>query len=356
MNRVLLPVDHTRVEVYADRTAWLAARGGTDRNRIGASEVASILGVEGAYRTPWEVWGEKTGALPRPEPTAAERRVLERGQRWEHMVLSEYAEQTERVTLSPGDAVGQPGALVIVRHAVESWAVCSPDGVVIDPEYGTGLVEGKTAQIASAWGEVDVTLASADDYTPDLAPAPYVCQSFWQLATTNVPFVDLACLLPRYSMRIVRILPDLAYQDQIVNQVGEWRERHLIRGEEPPVDGSEACGRYLTKRFPGKGKDVRDATAEEAELLRTLANVKAARKECESTEETLCNQLHALMGDTYGVRLASGAKALLIPMKGRQTAKLAEIEKQRPELFAELVAGGFVGRGEDYRSLRLSGF
>ena len=346
-----------RTETYATRDAWLAARAAMGSTlRIGASEVASILGVDGAYKSAWDVWAEKTGALPREAHTAAELRQLTRGQRWEAMVLSEYGELTGRETHAVGDAVGAPGGLVIVRHAVEEWATCSPDGLALDALSGWGLVEGKTDQLGAGWASADTTLERADDYTEGLAPAPYVVQAYWQLETTGAPFVDLVCLLPRYDLRVIRILPDAGHQAHMLDTVGEWHRRHLLGGEPPPVDGSDACGRYLTARYPGLGKDVRGATVEEGVVLRELARVKAERKLCEEQEAELGNALHALLGDTYGVRLDSGAKALLIPMKGRTTAKLAELEKQRPDLFAALVEGGFVNRGADFRQLRLSGF
>lgn len=346
----------SRVEIYPTRDAWLAARVASDIGpRIGASEVASVLGVEGAYRTPWEVWTEKTGQSERVL-TAAEEEWLTVGQMEEPIVLFQYGRRTGRPTIAPGEAVGSPGSIVIVRHTTESWAVCSPDAFTSDRLLGDGLIEAKTDQIGGGWADVDVTIESADDYQRDIAPAKYVVQALWQLEVTGLPFVDLACRMPRHKFRVVRVMRDERHQADILNRVGEWRERHLLRGEAPEIDGSEACSRYLSTRFPGKGKDTRPATEEEAALLRELANVKAARKDCEAHEDTLGNRLHALLGDTYGVTLGSGAKGLLIPTKGRLTAKVAEIEARHPEIFARLVADGLVTRGADFRQLRLYGF
>lgn len=345
-----------RTEIYPTREAWLAARAGSTAGpRIGASEVASILGVAGAFKSAWDIWAEKTGALPAVAPTAAEARVLSRGQRWERMVLAEYGETSGLDVMEPGEALGQPGALVMVRHAAEEWATCSPDAVVLDPRYGQGYGEAKT-DIAGEWAREDVTLERADAYREDIAPPAKIAQCYWQIEVSGVPFVDLVCLLPRYEVRVVRVMADPGYQREILDIVGEWRERHVIRGEAPPVDGSEACGRYLARRYPGRGKDTRAATPEEAAILRELADTKALRKELEEREDVLANQLHAALGDTYGVTLDSGAKGLLIPMRGRLTAKLADIEAKHPEIFARLVADGLVTRGADYRQLRLYGF
>jgi len=346
-----------RTETYATRDAWLAARAAMGSTlRIGASEVASILGVDGAYKSAWDVWAEKTGALPREAHTAAELRQLTRGQRWEAMVLSEYGELTGRETHAVGDAVGAPGGLVIVRHAVEEWATCSPDGLALDALSGWGLVEGKTDQLGAGWASADTTLERADDYTEGLAPAPYVVQAYWQLETTGAPFVDLVCLLPRYDLRVIRILPDAGHQAHMLDTVGEWHRRHLLGGEPPPVDGSDACGRYLTARYPGLGRDMRPATVEEAVILRELAEVKAAKKAATEREKVLGHMLRASAGDSYGLSLPSGAKGLIIRKAGQTGLRLAEAREARPDLVAALDAGGFISHGAPYTEVRLYGF
>jgi hypothetical protein len=261
MNASLLPAELCdRVETYADRAAWLAARSGRTPQRIGGSDVAGILGLP-AFRTGWDLFRERVEGFRR-EPTPAERAVLERGQRWEPVVLGEYAALHHPV-LGPGEAFGHPGAITIVVHPEKPWAVCSPDGFVVHPLLGVGGAEAKTDLQGDGWTREDVVLYSAADYSEEVAPPAYVAQSYHCLEVTGLPFWDLVCLSPRYEIRVVRIMADPAHQATVLAKVGAWRQRHLLDREPPPPDDSESCAGYYRARFRGVDEGSREATAEE---------------------------------------------------------------------------------------------
>ncbi len=281
-----------RTEVYPTRESWLAGRG-SGQHRIGASDVAGILGLP-AFRTGWDLYRERVEGF-RPEPTPAELAVMERGQRWEPVVLGEYA-ALHRPVLTPGEAFGCPGAVTIVRHPTLSWAVCSPDGHPIDDDLGIGLIEGKTDLQGDGWTREDLVLRSAEDYREEMAPAAYVVQAYWQIAVTGLPFCDLTCLTPRYAIRVVRILPDPEYQDTILRTVATWRERHLIGREPPPPDASESCAGYYRARFQGVDDGSRDATEDERMLIQALAEGRRAEKQAKALADGARGALLAAMG------------------------------------------------------------
>lgn len=346
MNRAIVTLDPARVELFDTREGWEAGRRAGEF-RIGASVVGSIL------TRPWEAFEELTGQAP--EPDAATLRTFARGHRWERYIVEEYAAAREVPTLPAAEALGAPaGSLVIVRHPTEAWACSSPDAITADPTEGPGLVECKTDAGGQGWAEADCELRTVNDYHEAIAPAGYLTQAYWQLLTTGLPFVDLVCLLPRYALRVVRVWADPDTQAEILDAVADFRARHLLPGEPPPVDGSGACKRLLTKRFPGVGKERRPATSEEAALVLKYADAKAREKAAKEEADALRNQIAASLGDTYGLEVAGGS-ALLIPMKGRRTVPLTELEKAAPELFATLVARGFVNTGEPFRELRTYG-
>lgn len=345
----LLPLPAERTEVYPDRDAWLTARRSRE-HRIGASIVGRIL------TRPWEALERLTGEAP--EHDAETRRRLERGQRWERVVLEELSATRGVPVLPVGEAIGAPGSLVIVRHPTEDWLCASPDAGTLDPDAGPGLVEAKTDAGGRGWADVDLELRTVDDYTPDLCPSDYLTQSYVQLATTGLPFVDLVVLLPRYELRVVRVWADHDAQRSIVDAVGEWRERHLVRGEPLPVDASEACTRGLTRRYPGLAGDraLRPASPEEALLVRDYARLGEVIDGAEQDRREIRNRLAESVGDAYGLSLGGGAKFLLIPTRGRETVSLSDVRDQHPDLYRELVARGLVKRAGDYRQARTYGF
>ena len=343
---MILTIPPSRLAAYATREGW--ERGRLGGHRIGASVVSRIL------TAPWEALETLTGEAPTHD--AATQRAFARGHRWEAMVLAEYAAVKSVVAVDAGTALGFPGSLVIVNHADHAWACCSPDAATVDPEIGVGLIECKTDAGGVGWADEDCTLRTAADYHSGIAPSGYVTQAYWQMMVTGVPFCDLVCLLPRYALRVVRVMADPDTHADLLSTVGEWRERHLVRGEPLPVDGSEACTRALTRRFPGAtGKDLRRATTHEAAMVRRYAGVKAEIKRLEADADQLRNEIAESLGDTYGLSLGGKEKALLIPTKGRTTVSLSDIAAQSPAIFSALEKGEFINTGASYRQLRCYG-
>lgn len=340
--RPLLTLPPERTEVYSGRDEWLAAR-----RRVPHSVGASVAGH--MLRRPWEALERLTGTAPAPDE--ATQRAYDRGHRFEPVVLREYEHARGWATFGIGAAIGSPGALVICRHPDLPWLAASPDGACLGDDT-PGLVEAKTAGSDDLWADSDAEIRVAEDYAGQ-APQPYMVQAMVQLACTGLPWCDLACLLPRYELRIVRVWRDLDAEAALLDALTEWRERHLVRGEPLPTDGSDACTRGLTRRYPGLAGDktIRPATEEEAALVRTYADARARAKAADAEAAEARNALAALVGDTYGVRV-DGGRALLIATRGRETLSLADVAKD-PELAARVAP--YVRRGQDYRQLRLYG-
>lgn len=229
-----------RCWAFSDRCAWEAARfGGAS---IGASDAPAIFGLS-PWSGPWDLWARMVRGV-RPERTDAEREVLARGLRFEATVIREY--QHAR----PGARVVHLGASegLIVANSEHPWAVCSPDGVVFEgAEWG--LLEAKTAMLADGWA-VDDLDAEDVDIAADAVPRVYLIQCLWQLYVTGAAWVDLAVLLPRYDLRIVRIRRDEAVIAGLARKVAAWRDRHIIGGEEPSAILSDEARRRAAQTTP----------------------------------------------------------------------------------------------------------
>lgn len=314
-----------RARLYADRAEWLAARPGQDRTNIGASEVANIRGV--GFLTPFEFWAARQAGEPdtdmdidltpddgdgEPPPTSP----LSRGNRWEPVVLDEYAAITGIEVQAAGAAFGQPGALVTVTDAEIPWLTASPDAFgypVRAPHKG---IECKTSVVSGRlWGPNGTAIRRADDFDPTICPPGYYLQCQQQTRVLDLETVDLAVLLGSYRLRVFTIVRDEAYHRELIDDVGEWRERHLVRGEAPPIDGSDGAKAWLRARFAAVKGSERAATDEEANLIRLFAEVKTERKACEIEEDALRNRIANAMGshvtlyikgEPRGVSLSAG--------------------------------------------------
>jgi predicted phage-related endonuclease len=293
---------HLCVDAYPTRAAWLAARNAVDT--VGASEASIVLGVS-PHGTPWSFWESKRS--PKKEKHGE---ALQRGHRWEPSVLAEYEDESKHQVLTPTAAVHAPSdQLIVLSNPRLPWLRQSPDAFALDGKQ-LGQVEAKTAVRAQVWApEHGVVIEHWDDAHADLVPPHYAVQGYTQLIVTDLPWVDLCALVPRgmwLGVRWVRLMRDESTQTQIEEALTEWRARHLIAGEPPDLDGSDACNRYLAAKFPspsGKNKPSRVATQDEQRDLIELADIKARVKVDEARSKILRNKLIA---SARGSRLSVG--------------------------------------------------
>lgn len=324
------------VETFATRAEWLAAR--RNPTAIGASEAAAVLGIH-PHLDAWTLWQGKRGAS-----SESEGGVLARGHRWESAVLAEYEDMSGARVVAPGAHFGRPGHLVTLASAARPWLRESPDAFAIDPRGDLGHLEAKTAMDPSTWSPTaGVIVERWEDGAELHVPPHYAVQAYVQLEVTGLPWNDVCALVPHggwLAVRWVRILRDPETQGQIVAALDAWRDRHLIAGEAPDIDGSRSCNRFLAAAFQARAQRV--AAPDEAEMVRELARLRAEAKAIGARVDTLANTL---------VARADGARLLLSPAKGapygqpqanagRTTVDVEKLRAEFPEAHAACARRG----------------
>jgi predicted phage-related endonuclease len=321
------------VDFYGDRTSWLAAR--RDPFSIGASEAAAALGVS-PYMDPWAFWELKQGhAEARDE---REEVVLSRGSRWEPVVLAEYADASGAKIVEPGAHFGRKGTIVTLSNTAFPWLRESPDAFVID-RYGVlGHAEAKTAMDRDAWtSERGMVIDRWSDGCENLMPPYYAVQAYVQLAVTDLPWNDVCALVPSngwLEVRWLRLMRDNDTQDAIVESLGAWREKHLIGGDPPDVDGSSACNRYLSPdERPAETRFARGAKGAAAmrEVAALRAQTRPRRSGCGAHEPA------AVSAGESVVRISDDKKGpygQAEPNAGRTTIDSKRLKDEFPDAYA----------------------
>lgn len=272
---------------FDSRDEWLNAR--REPGVIGASEVADVLGAPGCFKGPWALWCERMGHLPPQEDTEE----LARGRRREAWILAEYQEIT-------GNLVS-PAGLTIYQHPVHDWARCTPDALCWGPGH-RGPLTGVEAKNVQSWGEWEMDHVEITPGWTGAWPCPprVVLQSYWSLEVTGWAWWDI-CAWVRGEFVWHRLHRDEALQAALLEQVGAWRERHLLLAEEPPVDDSAAAWSYYASR--DHAAPLREATEEERTLALELARVQRELKAAEKSEARLKNELGQRLQGCVGVAL-----------------------------------------------------
>jgi len=253
------------------------------RHGLGASEVAAVAGLH-PYASPWDVWMAKTVGVD----AGAMSEAVELGEILEEPIARLYARRNPDVTLEPSDTVA---------HPAHPWALATPDRNVLQGGRRVRLLEIKHAGLTTmrAWGAED-----------DAIPEQYIAQTQWQLFVTGEQIADVAALVagaPRFY-RIER-------NEALIGYLFERAEAFMDlvrRGAPPALDGSETARAWLVAQFPATKAPLRDATAEEHDLLRAYAAARAAAKAAAREQDRLAQLVVAAIGDAEGIA-APGARA-----------------------------------------------
>lgn len=183
------------LDIPATREEWLQAR----KSGIGGTDVAPILGLS-RYRTPWEVWADKTG-----KATTEETDAMRRGRNMEPVVRAEYEHYNETTV--------DHGSHLFTRSGV---FVASPDAL-----DGDTVVEFKTANYFAfkTWGET--------------IPMDYWLQMQHYMYVLDKPDAVLSVLVGGSDYREIPVARDNDYYNTYAKPLEEWWNVHIVGGTEP---------------------------------------------------------------------------------------------------------------------------
>ncbi|MGH9249008.1 MAG: YqaJ viral recombinase family protein [Acidimicrobiales bacterium] len=250
------------------RADWLEWR----RGGIGASDVAAILGIS-PWASAWSVWAEKVGLLADDDNEA-----LEAG-RWLELAIAPWfaartglfvvGEQTWRENRAQSrHRCTVDGFVSESRHAADDFTISDPTGVL----DVLGVLEIKTEAFGQRWETI---------------PEHYQAQGQWQLHVTDLEHVWFATLHER-RLEIYELARDQADIDLTVERVDAFWRDHVLTGEPPEADGSEATARALASVYPrhtpGKAVAVDPVNVERWLRAKAAATDAAERVRARSNE------------------------------------------------------------------------
>lgn len=197
---------------FETEAAWLAER----LKRIGASEAASVLGVN-PYQSPIELYYRKTGQLP-PEKESLPMKI---GKLMEPVLCRLYEDQF-------GWAIERKQEFVVSKEY--PFMAATLDGVTtgVDGEPDT-IVELKTANVrrADEWGETGT----------DEIPLPYLVQVQHQMIVTRIDLAHVAVLIGNSDFRVYHVPRHDKLCAKIIDREADfWR---AVEARKPPKDRPE---------------------------------------------------------------------------------------------------------------------
>lgn len=198
---------------------WLEWR----KKGIGGSDASVVCGIS-RYKSPVELWLDKTGQLPYQEAGEA----AYWGTQLEALVRAEFTKRT-------GIEVEHKG--VLLQSEEYPFMLANLDGTCEHPDYGTCIFEAKTASAYKA-GEWD-----------DAIPDEYQLQIQHYMAVTGYKAAYIAVLIGGNTFRWKLVERDEELISMLIELEAKFWD-HVQMNTSPAMDGSAASAKFLSERFP----------------------------------------------------------------------------------------------------------
>ena len=244
---------------------WLELR----KMGIGGSDASVVCGIN-RYKTPIELWMEKTDNAP---PQEAEESAYW-GTQLESLVREEFTKRT-----------GIEVKLVkeLLQSEEHPFMLANLDGICHDPNYGDCIFEAKTASAFKA-GEWENTI-----------PDEYMLQIQHYMAVTGCKAAYIAVLIGGNTFRWRLVERDDELISMLIELEGRFWE-HVKNNTPPPVDGSEACAKYLAEKYSDSTTNSVELPPEAEKLIKEY-NTACEKLSAVTEEKQLAeNKLKQLLG------------------------------------------------------------
>lgn len=293
------------------------------RKHIGSSDAAAVLGLS-PWRTPREVWLEKTGRLDDSDaaPTSI---AVKMGIAWEAVGVQAVADLLG-VTVICSEMMIHPGGILAANF----------DAIGLDMLGHWVPIETKWSSNDDRWGPESAGL--------DGVPQEYAVQVLHQLAVCGAPRGFLGVGLVRHrgapEHRLYEIAPPPDMVAGLIRELESWWRRHVV-GDVPP-DDPEPCSLDVLRRV----RRTPSRTAEvDPDLVTMYHEQDAAAKRYADAAEQTKRAIIQSMGDAE-VGMVGGVPVITAT---RQTVKGYTVAEREQTVFrwkpaAQEIAAAATGR------------
>jgi putative phage-type endonuclease len=292
--------------VGLSREDWLALR----RQGIGGSDTAVVCGVS-KYKSPIELWQEKTGKLPGHEAGEA----AYWGTQLEPLIREEFTRQTGIKVITPNQ---------LLQSREHPFMLANLDGCCRNPAGEPCIFEAKTS---SAY--------RSGEWENGSVPQEYIMQVQHYMAVTGYTGAYVAVLIGGNTFQWTYFERD----EDIISMLIQTERDFWSRVEDdvpPPADGSDACAKFLSQRYPKSiplSKIELPATA--ADLIRQYNEANEQLERLTEQKQKAGNQLKELLGDNETGTIGNDSIVWKTVAQERFDSKL--LESEQPELYRQYI-------------------
>ena len=280
---------------------WLEYR----KQGIGGSDASVACGIS-RYKSPVELWLEKTGQLPNQEAGEA----AYWGTQLEPLVRAEFTRRT---------GIEVSHTMQLLQSPEHPFMLANLDGTCEHPDFGPCIFEAKTASAYKA-KEWDNSI-----------PEEYLLQIQHYMAVTGYRGTCIAALIGGNTFRWRFVERDEALIAVMIHLEAEFWG-YVQDGTPPPLDCSEASARLLSEQFPASVPQSQITLPDTASDL--LRQYDAACEQLEVLEEKK-REAENLLKQMLGANETGTARGTVITWKNVTQERLDSkaLKAEHPALY-----------------------
>lgn len=289
---------------YATDEEWREAR----TKGVGGSDVAAIMGIS-RWKSPLEVWLEKTGRVPTPDLSDNEK--VEWGTRLEPLIADKFAEN------HPELKVLRKNCTMVSKD--RPWAFANVDRELRGG--GRGILEIKTAGTRSS----DEWVFGVPDF--------YMTQVQHYLSVTGWDFAWVAVLIGGQEYREYFVPRDEADIEAIDKAVDTFWNDFVLTGVMPQMTGNGNEGKALTEMHPDPTGDYVPVFDCDFPELSESSELQREIKALQERKKMLDNEIKARIGDSRGIESESVRCTWVRTVSQRFDQK--RFKEEMPDLYGQ---------------------
>jgi putative phage-type endonuclease len=276
------------------RLEWLKLR----TQGIGGSDVSAILGMNN-WRSPYQVWAEKTGRLILDDTEDNE--FIHWGNIMEPILAKEFEDQTGKKVFRPNKEFIHP-KYDFLRANIDRDIAKEP-----------GFLEIKTAMEYKS-----------SEWDGDEVPVPYILQVQHYMNVLNRPYVYFCALIGGHKTVIKEVERDQELIDTFTPKLVDWWQEYVVADKKPPVDGSNSTTQTLRELFKTDDGETIKLTESLNGQLRIRKQLKQSGDELSSQVSLIDNQIREAMGTASEAENDSFKITYRANKKGTRILKIKE--------------------------------
>lgn len=291
----------------ATRETWLAER----TKYIGGSDIGCILGLTAKYKTPYQLWQEKTGKVVSSIDNANTRRgiILE-------PAIARYFREETGIQVTLNDQVAPAHFL----HPVHSFMSVTPDGIINKDQ---GNYEAKSTAM-----QID----------PENLPLTWFCQTIWGagiLRDRNIITGDenyIAWIERSLNFGTKHVSFDPSFFQYLISMAGEFWTKYVQTDTPPPPINVEDTLRIFPRHMAGKTIEAGPELIAEIDNLRLNSIM---FKEVKDKKEEIEGRLKMIIRDAEAVLIDGEPAITWKAAKDGDTFDTERFTSEYPELAAK---------------------